>query len=289
MRLLLIGGTGLVGSNLVTAANDDHTVDWTSRDPDVDAEAYELDKTNAEATADLLHDLDPDAVVDTAAFHAVDDCETQREKAFDVNAVGTRNVAAATDEVGAHYVYLSTDYVFPGHPSETPYTEDNSVAPPNYYGETKYAGEQATKIPDEYTILRPSVIYGLASDNFVTWALGELDAGNKVTIVDDQVSVPTYAPDLARACVEIVKEGHTGLYHAAGPESLSRYEFTVELADVYGYDTSLVDPITTAEFGQEAPRPADSTLDSSRLYDLLGFEFRDPVEGFTDMRNRSAE
>jgi dTDP-4-dehydrorhamnose reductase len=287
VNLLVIGGTGLVGSNLVAAAQPDHTVNWTSRDPGANKRAHRLNKTGTEAITDLLHEIEPDAIVDTAAFHAVDDCETERQKAFDVNAVGTRNIASAADAVGAQFIFLSTDYIFPGYPDEAPYTESDRTAPLNYYAETKYAGEQATKIADKHTILRPSVIYGLASSNFVTWALGELETGNQVSIVNDQVSAPTYAPDLAQACIRIIEDGHTGLYHATGPESLSRYEFTVELAKVYGYDTDLVEPITTEEFGQEAPRPADSTLDSSRFYETVGFEFRTPKQGFAEMKKES--
>jgi dTDP-4-dehydrorhamnose reductase len=287
VNILVIGGTGLVGSNLVAAAQPDHTVNWTSRDPDEDTYAHRLNKTDPDAITDLVKEISPDAIVDTAAFHAVDECETERQRAFDVNAVGTRNIASVADEIGAHFLFLSTDYVFPGCPDEAPYTETDCTAPVNYYAETKYAGEQAAKIADKYTILRPSVIYGLASDNFLTWALGELGAGNQISIVNDQVSAPTYAPDLAQACTRIIEGSHTGLYHATGPESLSRYEFTVKLAKVYGYDMDLVEPITTKEFGQEALRPADSTLDSSRVYETVGFEFRTPKEGFAEMKKES--
>ena len=159
----------------------------------------------------------------------------------------------------------------------------------NYYAHTKYAGEQAAKIADRSTVLRPSVIYGLASGNFVTWALGELDAGNEIDIVDDQISRPTFAPDLATACVDVVETGQEGVFHATGPESMSRYEFTLELASVYGYDADLVSPISTEEFGQEAARPRDSSLDSSKLYEALGWEFRAPRAGFEAMKESAIE
>ncbi|RJX44615.1 dTDP-4-dehydrorhamnose reductase [Halonotius aquaticus] len=281
MDFLVIGGTGLVGSNVVTATTDEHTVQWTSRNSK--SEGHELDKTERDRTTELISKLNPDVVVDTAAFHAVDDCEHSRAKAYDVNGTGTRNVAIAADDVDAHLIYFSTDYVFAGLPEETPYKESDYVAPINYYAETKYVGEQAAKIAAKHTILRPSVIYGLSSDNFVTWALGELDAGNEITIVNDQISAPTYAPDLAQACLDIAEQEITGLYHATGPESCSRYEFTVRLAEVYDYDTDLVKPITTEEFGQEAPRPSDSTLDSTALYEQLTEEFTPPKQAFSEM------
>lgn len=129
-------------------------------------------------------------------------------------------------------------------------------------------------------MLRPSVVYGTASSNFATWVLGELRDGNEVDIVDDQVSRPTYAPDLARACLLIAEDGLTGLYHATGPESLSRYEFTTTLAEAYDLDVDLVSPIDSAELGQSAQRPEDSSLESTRLYETIGYRFREPSAAF---------
>lgn len=288
MDVLVIGATGLVGSNVERiATNSGHEVSGTSFSTSIDR-YVQLDKRDADDVTAIVEEQEPDAVVDTAAFHAADDCEHERETAFDTNAVGTRNVAAAADDVDAHFIYLSTDYVFAGDPVEAPYAEDSPVSPLNYYAQTKYVGEQAAKIPDEWTVLRPSVIYGLASDNFATWALDELEAGEQIEIVDDQISRPTYAPDLADAIVDVLENGLTGLFHATGPTSLSRYEFTVRLAGAYSYDTALVTPISTDELGQEAPRPTDGSLDSSRLYDALGREFDDPTTAASEMARRAA-
>jgi len=192
MKLLVIGGSGLVGSNVVELAAD-AGIETLATHHSSEAEHTDtyLDKTDPEETRALFDEYDPDVVVDTAAFHAVDDCETRRDTAWGVNATGTRNAAVAADEVDAHFIYLSTDYVFAGDPTEAPYTEDDPVAPLNYYAQTKYAAEQAAKIANTATVLRPSVIYGLASANFVTWAIGELEDGNELDIVDDQVSAPT--------------------------------------------------------------------------------------------------
>jgi dTDP-4-dehydrorhamnose reductase len=288
MRILVIGGSGLVGSNVVDQATDAGAdVHATYSETKVNHATIELDKTDAERTEEVVTETNPDLIVDTAAFHTVDACETERDRAWTVNATGTGNVAIAADTVDAHLVYLSTDYVFPGSPTEAPYIESDPVEPLNYYAQTKYAAEQATKITDKATILRPSVIYGLVSDNFVTWALDELAEGNELTIVDDQISAPTYAPDLAEACLEVFNRELTGVYHATGPQSLSRYEFTEILSEVYGFDMELVKPVSTEEFGQEASRPKDSTLDSSRLYDSLDCNFRNPREAFLEMRDNS--
>jgi dTDP-4-dehydrorhamnose reductase len=281
MDVLVIGGTGLVGQNVVEHCRETgRSVRGTyCSSPDTTA-GIRLDKTDADRTRELVTTHRPDVVVDTAAFHAVDACETERDRAWRVNAAGTANAARAADAAGAHFVYLSTDYVFPGTPGDGPYTETDPVSPKNYYGQSKYAGEQAARLADPATVLRPSVVYGLASDNFLTWVLGELRAGNEVRIVDDQVSAPTFARDLARACVDVADRGCTGLYHAAGPATLSRYEFTLAFARACGFDTALVSPVTSDALDQAAPRPPDSTLDSGRLYDALGYRFRPPEAAF---------
>ncbi|MFB6186467.1 MAG: dTDP-4-dehydrorhamnose reductase, partial [Halobacteriaceae archaeon] len=284
MKILVIGGSGLAGSNIVTeAARRGHGIDSTYLNNPDPQTGHQLDKTNSDRVNTIVEETDPDVIIDTAAFHNVDDCESKRNHAFSVNVEGTSNVAKAANQLGAHYIYLSSDYVFPGNASESPYAEDDPVFPPNYYAQTKLAGEQAAKIPEHWTVLRPSVIYGTKSENFVTWALGELRSGNEISIVNDQVSRPTYAPDLARACIEIGEKNLTGLYHSTGPSSLNRFEFTKQLAKSFDLDDDLVKPITTEEFGQEAPRPTDSSLSSSKLYKDLGWEFKEPVVAFDDM------
>lgn len=286
MRTLVIGGSGLVGSNVLnTFANRGHEVCGTYLSSN-DGADIRLDKTDPEEVNQVVSDYQPDLIVDTAAYHAVDDCETKRERAWTVNATGTHNVAVAANAVDAHLIYLSTDYVFKGDPNESPYHETDPIQPINYYAQAKYGGEQAAKIADKATVFRPSVIYGLESANFVTWALGELRDDNEIDIVDDQVSRPTYAPDIAAACATVANNGLTGLYHATGPESVSRFEFTIQLAESYGLDTTLVSPISTEEFGQTAPRPSDSSLDSTALYDAIGQKFRTPTEAFDDMQLR---
>lgn len=284
MDVLVIGGSGLVGSNVLESGVDaGHDVTGTFHTNDGSTVDRHLDKTSEESVDGVVTEMDPDAIVDTAAFHDVDTCETDRTKAWTVNAEGTQNVAAAAAAVDAHYLYISTDYVFGGNPEDAPYTEGDAVNPVNYYARTKYAGEQAARTASNWTILRTSVVYGLAKPNFVTWALSELRAGEAISIVDDQVSTPTYATDLARACIDVIEAGATGVYHATGPESLSRYEFTRRLADVYGLNPSLVTPISTEEFGQDAPRPADGSLDSSELYDELSWTFAPPTDAFETM------
>ncbi|RJX44608.1 hypothetical protein DM826_03060 [Halonotius aquaticus] len=130
----------------------------------------QLGKTDSKRTAEVLTDVDPDIIVDS--------CESDRDKVCRCNAVGTRNVAGTVKSNNAHTMYPSTDYVFAGDQPEAPYTESDRIASVNYYRQAKYAAEQAAKITDDMTILRPSMIYHLASENFGTWALGD---SNRIT------------------------------------------------------------------------------------------------------------
>ncbi|WP_079990784.1 dTDP-4-dehydrorhamnose reductase [Haloarcula sp. CBA1127] len=275
MNIVVIGGSGLVGQNILRSCEERGiSATGTYRTAPDTGTNRELDKTDPVSVRELLQEIEPDAVVDTAAFHAVDDCESEQERAWTVNAQGTKHVASAADAVGAQLIYLSTDYVYSGAPSDAPFSETDSVSPVNYYARTKYAGEQAAKIATETTVLRPSVIYGLASSNFVTWAISELRAGNEISIVDDQVSTPTYARDLAQAALAVADQNLTGVYNAAGPTRMSRYRFTRDLAASFGFNQDLISPISTEEFGQEAPRPTDSSLDSSRISNNADISFR---------------
>jgi dTDP-4-dehydrorhamnose reductase len=278
MDAVVIGGSGLAGLNVIERFDQSgiNTVGTYNSSRTTGASVY-LDKTDREAVFSLIDEREPDLIVDAAAFHDVDACEKARQKAWSVNVSGTHHAAVAADKVGAHFVYLSTDYVFPDRPDQAPFTEADPVHPPNYYARCKYAGEQAAQIPERSTILRSSVLYGDSSPNFLTWVVDQLRAGEVIEIVDDQVGTPTFAPDVAEACLRIHQRGVTGLFHAAGPESVSRYEFTIQIADAYDLDVEGVIPISTEELGQAASRPADSSLDSTELYDTIDYVFHDPA------------
>ena len=284
MDTLVIGGSGLVGSHILRRfSKEGLDVTGTYNTSPSSNVSVQIDKTDEAAVSALICDRDPDLIIDVAAFHDVDACEVQRDKTWSVNVTGARNLAVAANDVNAHLVYLSTDYVFSGEPTLAPFVETDPVNPVNYYAQSKYAGEQAAKIAEQSTILRSGVLYGLSRSNFMTWALDKLREKDTIGIVDDQVSTPTYAGDVAEACLRVGQRGLTGLYHAAGPESISRYEFTRRLAEAYGHDPAKVNSIPTEKLDQLAPRPRDSSLDSSKLYDMIDHSFRDTRTAFEAM------
>lgn len=283
MKVLVVGGTGLLGRNILQQLRErsHKAVGTYYSSNDDNLEMVTLDKTDPEQASSVVNDCNPDAIIDTAAYHNVDNCETNRQQAWNVNAKGTGHMAEAATNVNAHYQYISTSFVFDGN--SAPYSPQDPVSPKNYYGETKYAGETAAKIAGQWTVVRADVIYGLANANYVTWAISELQSENEIRIVDDQRLKPVYAPDIAAACISIIEQKGTGIYHASGPVTCSRYEFTLSLADAFGFDVDLITPITTEEFDQIASRPQNTSLDSTKLHNESGVYFRSPHEAFIEM------
>lgn len=298
----MIGASGLLGFKVAESAVEQHfeTLGTYNFRP-VKLEGcgfFQLDKCNRDDTLALVKKVKPDVVIDTAALHNVDYCETHRDKAWRVNVEGTRNVADACREVGAKMIFISTDYVFDGRKGF--YTEGDAPNPLHYYAETKLEGENIVKESGvDYAIARPSVIYGwnpgeLAdlrsssgkSMNFVIWALGKLRKGETTNIVTDQYSSPTLADNLAEILLVLSKSEKQGIYHMAGKTCLNRFDFAKKIAKVFELDESLVKPVTSDVFKQVAERPMRCCLDVSKAERELGVRFLTVEEGLTRMRKQ---
>jgi dTDP-4-dehydrorhamnose reductase len=240
-----------------------------------------LDVTDSERVRQVLDEARPDAVIHAGAFTNVDAAERERDAALAINAVGTANVAQACAERAIRLVYLSTEYVFDG--TAGPYRETDPVHPLGWYAKTKEAGEQAVMAAGgSWAIGRTTVVYGYAPHvraNFVLWLVGKLKAGERVNIVDDQIGSPTLADNLAQMVLALAGSEVTGVFNTAGAEVLSRLAFSQLIAETFGLDASLMDPISTAQLGQAAPRPLKAGL----IVDKLRAAFPDlPILGPRD-------
>jgi dTDP-4-dehydrorhamnose reductase len=278
MRTVCVtGGNGLLGLKVLDAAATRFvTVSLDIQNGPIDAAGaayFRCDVTSETQIAGILERTRPDAVIHTAAFTDVDGCETRQDESRAVNVDGARNVAAACRRLGIRMAHISTDYVFDG--TAGPYAETDAPNPISHYGRTKLEGERAVmaELPDA-VIARTMVLFGFAPgirENFVTWLVRKLTAGEPVSIVTDQYGHPTLADDLAQAVLLLVERGASGLYHAAGSEWLQRFDFAVKAAGVFGLDASLISPVTSGAFRQPAPRPLRSGLDSGKLKTEFGF------------------
>jgi dTDP-4-dehydrorhamnose reductase len=302
MKILVIGGGGQLGTKIVEQAQETHTLYatyMTRKPPLQESQIYQVDKTDRNAIQGLIRRLEPDAIIDTAAIHNVDYCETHREEAYLVNVEGTRNVAESCRSVGAKMVFVSTDYVFDG--GKGLYKETDPANPINYYGQSKLDGEAAIKKAcDNYAIARTSVIYSWVSIstiqsssgkplNFAMWLTQKLGKGESVNIVTDQYSSPTLADSLAQALIRLCEGDVTGLFHAAGKTRLNRYEFTLKLAEKMGYDTFLVNPVDSSSLKQAAARPIDSSLHVGKIERVLGLPMPTIDQALTLFASQSKE
>lgn len=307
--LAIVGAAGVLGTKLVEralAATDDpiiaytHAAIPTSRTPASGAPRVTwatLDIGDAQAVAEAIGRARPTAVINAAAMTNVDACEIDRDAAWAANALGPRHLAAACVAHGARLLHVSTDYVFPGgedHPG--PYVENAPVRAVNHYGWTKLMGERAMaevckgRVP--WLVARTALVYGYVPggrSNFVRWLAGELRAGRRVRIVDDQVNTPTLADDLAAALLHLARRGTEGIIHVAGPDCVNRLEWAQAIAATAGLDTALIDVVSSAQLGQVARRPLRSGLSTSRADELAGVELRGILAGLAHAGLDAAE
>jgi dTDP-4-dehydrorhamnose reductase len=259
MRLAITGAAGMLGQDLLAAANAaGHDVLGFSR--------ADLDITDADSVAAALSRARPDAVVNSAAWTDVDGAEGDEAGAVAVNAAGAGNVARAATAAGAWTIHISSDYVFDGT-KRSPYVESDPVGPQSVYGRTKLAGERAVAAaaPGRHTIVRSSWLFGAGGPCFPATILRLASERDDLKVVDDQVGCPTFTGHLAAALVELAARADrpAGVVHVAGAGSCSWYEFAREIVARAGVPCE-VSPCSTAEFPRPATRPAYSVLRSER-------------------------
>jgi dTDP-4-dehydrorhamnose reductase len=260
--VLVTGHKGQLGQALMELLQPDY------RTAGVDID--EVNITVAEEVAGAFYLHQPDIVIHTAALTDVDGCELDPELAIRVNALGTQNLVIAAEEFNSTFVYLSTDYVFPGTASR-PYFECDPTGPLSWYGRTKLLGEDYVRsMLFRYFIIRTSWLVGEKGRNFVKIILKLAQEKDELTVVNDQRGCPTFASDLAVAIRNMIETPYFGTYHVTNSGETTWYDFAVKILEEAGVDTP-IRPITTKELGRPAPRPAYSVL-SGALYRERGFD-----------------
>ncbi|MGW4024517.1 dTDP-4-dehydrorhamnose reductase [Streptomyces sp. NPDC005009] len=251
-------------------ARDDLARHATAGIPAVAVTRAELDITDPGAVREVLAEHRPAAVVNCAAWTAVDDAETREDDALRINGDGPRHLAEACRELDAVLLHVSTDYVFPGD-AEEPYSEDAPTGPRSAYGRTKLAGEQAvlTTLPDRGFVVRTAWLYGAGGGNFVHTMIKLESVKDTLDVVDDQRGQPTWTVDLADRLVRLGQaalEGSApaGVYHGTSAGETTWFGLTREIFRLLGADPERVRPTTSAAFARPAPRPAYSVLGHSR-------------------------
>lgn len=280
-RVLVTGGGGQLSSELEQALAGAAEVRAPAR--------TELDVTDDDAVAAVFAELRPTVVFNCAAFHNVDVCEREEDRAFEVNARAVKRLAQRCGESGARLVSMSTNYVFDGT-ADVPYSEDDHPNPRNVYGISKLAGEHAAlAYAPEALVVRTAGLYGLFGSvskggNFVTRMLARAREQGVLRVVDDQHLSPTFTSDLAAALIEAVERGVTGVVHLTNGGACSWHEFTEAIMDLAGVDVP-VERITTSRGPGEIDRPLNGVL-APAASERVGLtplrDWRDALEDYMD-------
>ncbi|MGK0275711.1 MAG: dTDP-4-dehydrorhamnose reductase [Ilumatobacter sp.] len=259
MKLIVTGAAGQLGTDLVQYA-------MSVGDDVVVADRSTLDITDALAVRSFVEAHRPDAIVNAAAYTAVDACETNQALARAVNAEAVGFLREAADATDAHLVHVSTDYVFDGT-LDRPYVEDDTPNPQSVYGITKLEGEGLAG--DGATVVRTSWVCGEYGNNMVKLILRLAGGDGPLAFVDDQRGCPTFTADLAPALHRLASDRHAGTFHLTNAGAVSWYEFVSDILEAAGHSRSRVTPIGTADLDppRPAPRPANGVLDNAAWRD----------------------
>ena len=282
MRILITGACGMLGRDLVEVLSVGHELYLLDLKPfpaslSSQFSTFILDITDSEKAYKEITKINPDVVIHTAAYTDVDGSETNRDLAFRVNGLGTRNIALTCQRFDTELLYISTDYVFDGEKGE-PYVEFDKPNPQSIYAKSKYWGElYITSLLSRFCIVRSSWLFGKNGKNFVTTILNLAKQKKEIEVVNDQTGSPTYTKDLALAVAQLIgteredssnRAGLYGIWHITNSGQCSWYEFAREILQGSGVD---VRPITSEKLNRPARRPKFSVLDNY-IWKLQGWE-----------------
>lgn len=294
-KLLIVGYKGQLGSEIIKNL-EDNIVDFESLAKAniflLKRSSKELNISDRSSVLSFIQDIKPDIIINCAAYTNVDKAEEDYGKAFQVNALGPRNLAAAAESVGAKLIHISTDYVFDGegitvNGEKMPYREYDTPNPINVYGKTKLFGENYVRdFCSQYFIIRTSWLYGENGNNFVKTIIRLAREKGKLQVVNDQIGNPTNAEDLARHILKLAFTDEYGIYHCTGNGITSWYDFACKLIE-YAEIDCIVEPVTSEQFTRKAKRPSYSCLDNMMLRSTIGDGMRDWEKALYDfVKNR---
>lgn len=267
-KIAIIGANGQLGTDLVKVFKADQEVSL------IPLTHHDIEITSTESVRSVFDKINPTIIINTAAFHKVDDCETNIKQAFGINAVAEKNLADYCNSNDIALTYISTDYVFGlDHTRETPYIESDAPGPLNVYALSKLTGEYYTRyILKKHFIVRSCGLYGLTESsvkggNFVNTMLKFAQEKDMIQVVDDQIVTPTHTKDLALQIHKLLKTDNFGLYHATSQGECSWYEFAKEIFRLTGKNVRLI-PVSSSQYKTPARRPHYTVLENAALKSL---------------------
>jgi dTDP-4-dehydrorhamnose reductase len=279
-RVLITGGTGLLGKALIDAKDREGDIHATylgdyNMLERADVKYRKMDIRDTEGFAALFQDFRPEVVVHTASIGSPDFAEKNKALTYEINVRGTAQIAALCLKHNAKMIYISSNGIYDGE--EAPYAEDHTPRPINYYGETKLDGEkEAFKADPQAAVVRPILMYGWPNKNergnIVTLAIEKLSKGEKMAVYEDVFSNALYSVHCAEVIWRIIREGKYETFNIGGGERTSIYGLIVAAAKVFGLDEKLVVPVRQGYFNELVPRPRDTSYDTTKMEKVLGIE-----------------
>ncbi len=263
MKTIVFGAHGQLGTEMCDQLRANHIEYFPLDQADVDI-------TNIEMVIHKVSEYKPTHVINCAAYTQVDKCETEQDLAYAVNAIGARNIAIASEKVGAKLIHISTDFVFDGM-KNTPYYEFDEVNPLSVYGKTKLAGESfVERFSSKYFIIRTSWLYGHYGANFVKTMLKLSETRDELSVVNDQMGSPTYVDDLVQGILLVLSTEKYGVYHYSNEGNCTWNEFAEKIFELSGRQVK-VNKITGEEFGAPAVRPNYSVMEKYMFRQEFGY------------------
>lgn len=282
MKILITGSNGLLGQKIVRQLKKHNenflaTSLGANRNPDCPESNFQsLDITNEQEVNELIQSYQPTAVINTAAMTNVDACEDDQENCRKINVDAVKYLFETCRAQQTHFIHLSTDFVFDGEAG--PYKEEDERNPLSIYAKSKADAEDIL-LNDDYTnwsILRTIIVFGkgnnLSRSNIVLWAKSALETGDPLNIVNDQFRAPTWADDLAWACIRTAEINARGVYHISGPETFSIYELVERIANHFSLDISVINPISSSILNQKAARPPKTGFILDKAANTMGYK-----------------
>jgi len=276
-RILLIGSNGLLGSQLYLKSSYFSEFLGTHYKTVSNSNSVFLDVTDIDSVYSLVLEFKPNVIINCSAYTNVDKAELNKKNVRDVNVLGLQNIIKSSS-IDTKIVHISSDYVFDGEKGD--YKESDPTHPVNYYGKTKLESENILKGANRsFIIYRPNVLYSddINSLSFFSWVLKSLKNNKEIKVVDDQISNPIYIADFVDVILDSLLMGYEGVLHIGSEDSLSRYQFALKIAHVFGFGKRYSDnitPIKTKSLNQLAERPKKSNLNCDKIVQDLNFSLK---------------
>lgn len=293
MNILIIGANGFTGRRILNdlVAREKYNISACSLHEDILlGKGYQFIRTdirNASGIQSLFKEVCPDIVINTSALSVPDYCENHHNEAQSININAVEHLAHACEQYSSRLIHLSTDFVFDGR-SEHLYTEEDEPNPINYYGITKYEGEQrVAEYCGNYAIVRVVVVYGKAfpgqHGNILQLVADKLRKGESIRVVSDQWRTPTFVGDISQAVERLMTHPKNGIYHICGNNCVTIAEMAYRVADLLSLDRTLIHPVTTEEMQEATPRPRFSGLSIAKAKREINYQPHSLDEGIKEM------